>query len=215
MPLNLEQYQEIINGHQGYFQVLDQELYNLCAEYPGHEDLNQVCCKVLIIGRTLTTGVERQIQTHGGFTADTITQLAEHLHAHSDGVDTVIDDAGDHDVVSPHSISDAVQAHYDFLEILAGITRNGNRARSFAAKYMHFHNPSVPLWDNYANESLKRHEGRWNPTWYNRLQVVGEADHVYRQYCCRLIQVYDELVELGHNPSPRDLDVFVMSAEEV
>src|ERR1700722_1270590 len=43
--------------------LLDQTLYRLCSKHPLHTDRLSVTAKVVLIGRTYATGIERKVPT--------------------------------------------------------------------------------------------------------------------------------------------------------
>ncbi len=66
--------------------ILDEALYELCRKNPGHAASDAVFAKVFIIGRTYSTGIERQVKTKGG-QGSSISQVAERFLSNGKGLD--------------------------------------------------------------------------------------------------------------------------------
>jgi hypothetical protein len=84
---------------------------------------------------------------------------------------------------------DIVVTHAALLALLRGITRPDETPRSFAAKYLHFHNPVVPIYDEYARTSLTKLVP-WQSGAVPFQQPAG-ADRDYWEFCVRFARLYD------------------------
>lgn len=68
---------------------VDDVLYELCREHPGHADRRTATAKLALIGRAYSAGLERRVTPPKGQQA--ITVIAEFVHAHHSEVDAIIE----------------------------------------------------------------------------------------------------------------------------
>src|SRR5690349_12362372 len=61
LTLSADEYAESVKSYDKYVRLLDDTLYRLCREHPGHTEPLEVHAKLWIIGRTLATGIERKV----------------------------------------------------------------------------------------------------------------------------------------------------------
>lgn len=66
---------------------VDDVLYELCREHPGHADRRTATAKLALIGRAYSAGLERRVTPPKGQQA--ITVIAEFVHAHHSEVDAI------------------------------------------------------------------------------------------------------------------------------
>ena len=71
------------------------------------------------------------------------------------------------------------------------LIRKNRTPRSFVSKYMHFHCPSIPIYDSIANSSLTQ-QFRWNDR-YEVIEKPKIADEEFYWYVLRFWQFYREL----------------------
>lgn len=123
---------------------VDEVLYELCRRHPRHEDRRGVTAKIALIGRAYSAGLERRVTPPPGEQA--ITVIADAFERHRARVDNML--AALRPVAEPLSVQDMatiVQVHGRFTRFLVKeVTTDGKAPRSFAAKYLHFHNPGCP-----------------------------------------------------------------------
>jgi hypothetical protein len=182
--------------------LLDETLYRLCRENPDNSSHPSVFAKVFIIGRSYQTGIERQVKTRDT-RGSSISQAAECLLRHGKKLDEWIGSlSGGIDSADLRAI---VDVHGRILNLLKPITRKLKSPRSFVSMYLHFHNPAVPIYDSYAEWSLKG-----LVPWDDALNVFNApraADHEYDRYVkrfmrlCSIVQEKELIVSvkrLGH-----------------
>jgi hypothetical protein len=86
-----------------------------------------------------------------------ITIIANHFEKKGADIDRIL--AALRPLSEPISLQDMVTIvalHARFTAVLAGVTTDGKTPRSFASKYLHFHNPVVPIYDSYAVAGIAR-----------------------------------------------------------
>jgi hypothetical protein len=132
---------------------VDEVLYGVCRAYPGHSTRRDVMAKVALIGRAYASGVERCVTPPKGEQA--IVLVGNYLHEHGGEVDDII--ATIREAAEPLSALGMrliVRQHGRLTALLRSMPHCQRSPRSFAAKYLHFHHPAVPIFDGYATERL-------------------------------------------------------------
>jgi len=193
--------------------VLQETLYRLCREYPGHADRAAAHAKVLLIGRGLATGIERLLISRGG-QGGTMLALAAHLHDRHEQADAILDSLRPvEEPLDLGGLRTIVEAHGRFCRLLQPVLRKSvlrkkQSARSFAAKYLHCHCPAVPIFDSYTRDKLER-----LVTWQDRFQVFdrpADADEMYFWFVLRFWQLYQAAREPRPGVNVWLLDLYLL-----
>lgn len=168
------------------WKTVDQTLYTLCSEHRSHNRLSSVTAKVAIIGRTYTTGIERKVPTTGT-QGSSISQVAKCFFKHRKKMNRWFVRLGKiTEPLTSSNIPELLTIHGLILELLTKITRDEQLARSFVSKYMHFHNPVVPVYDNVANEFMPK----LIPMPGVQMFTAQHADATYANYVSRFAKLY-------------------------
>lgn len=184
--------------------ALNEALYGLCDQYPDHSDRAATRAKVVIIGRTYATGLERHVES-----VDDVGAVLYKARSWLDVGTSGLRSKRDHEpaVERIHRIA---LLHARVQRALGAITRNGNSVRSFVSKYLHFHAPVVPIFDHYASAAMASWY-RWPPK-----HEVGtrpaRADESYWRHLVRSAFVVDEWRRLGiASPTARAIDSYAIA----
>jgi len=186
--------------------AVDEVLYGLCRDHPGHGDRRAVAAKVVLIGRAYSAGLERQVEVPEGGQA--ISAIVDHVVAHSGEIDDMLGDL--HAVSEPLTaigMETIVSVHGRFTALLTSATRGGSVPRSFASKYLHFHNPAVPLYDSYALAGLRRRV-RWDRSQLPFACPAGgdDVEDGYYQFCVRFWRLVEACRKAGVAVTVKSLD---------
>ncbi len=139
---------------RGGWQVIDDTLYRLCREYPKHDDELSINAKVLLIGRTYTTGIERKIATRGT-QGSSLSQVVDIFFQHHNEIDRYFVHLRKvSEPLDPLKIRKMLMLHGLLVNLLRQLTIQKQSVRTFISKYIHFHNPAVPIYDNIAANFL-------------------------------------------------------------
>ena len=79
--------------------------------------------------------------------------------------------------------------------------------RSFAAKYLHFHCPVVPIYDSYAAAGLGKLV-HWDARDVPFGQPTG-GDPEYWAFCLRFLRFYNDCRDAGRTLSVKGLDAYL------
>jgi hypothetical protein len=156
MPLDIDDLRACIESHCQFWGALDDVLYGLCKKYPFHDDLPGVNAKVILIGRSFATGVERHISSDGT-QGSSIEKLAHYLYeARSEVDETIKRLAALREPLNPEMLQLIVSEHGKYCRLISKIAREENALASFASKYLHFHCPVVPIYDSWVSKQAWR-----------------------------------------------------------
>jgi len=185
---------------------VDEVLYGICRKYPGHAVHREVTAKAALIDRTYAAGLERQVQPAPGDQA--MTAIADFLVAHGAEVDEVIAtlDAVTEPLDAP-AMARIVDGHGRLTTLLSKLTTSHSSPRSFAAKYLHFHRPVVPIYDSYAATRLVKLV-RWQADEIP-FAPPPSADAEYWSFCVRFMRLYDACRHAGIAVSVKSLDTYL------
>ena len=134
--------------------VVDQTLYELCRQHPDHQTTDAVHAKTCLIGRAYATGIERRIESDGR-QSSALSQLNDFLFKHRWQVDSILGEL--EGVLEPLEWANVrliIAQHGRFTSLLSQLVQR-RAVTSFAAKYMHFHNPAVPIYDRLSSSAAR------------------------------------------------------------
>lgn len=195
-----------VSAFQEDWGAVDDVLYGLCREHPGHDDRRWLAAKVVLISRAYAAGLERCLQPPPGKQA--IMVVANHMHAQGAAVDEAVARVCSVcEPLTPADFSEICAAHGALLAVLKGCCNTGKTPRSFAAKYLHFHAPVVPIYDGKTAAALARLVP-WREVG-EPLAQSGEADEEYWAFCARFLRLYETCCAVGLETSVKTLDAWL------
>lgn len=185
---------------------VDEVLYRLCRDEPGHADRRTATAKLALVGRVYSAGLERCVSPPKGTQA--ITLIADWVHAHDDDVDAIIERLPSlAEPLTAAAMERIVVAHAELLALLSKIPTNGRTPRSFAAKYLHFHNAAVPIYDAYADTYLTALV-HWQPKDVP-FERPEPSDLNYYRFCVRFWRLYEACENDGLQVTVKTLDHYL------
>ena len=194
MNFDLRRYREAAQEHREKWALVQTELCSLCQRHPTHTDKNVLFAKLLIIGRSYATGIERQIANSGNRRGRAIDILGDHLWRKHDELDRIIASvASVEEPLNAAATRTILDAHGRLVRLIETVTEKQGRgtcARSFASKYLHFHTPAVPIYDSYAAKAARAHR-------FPRGQISSafaqptSCDEKYAAFVARLCLIAD------------------------
>lgn len=190
MPFSVEQFHLAARDYRSHWRLADEQLYELCRQFPTHDRPDAVLAKLMIIGRTYATGLERSL---GGSSA--LSRAASHLARHADEVDLIIAQL-DHltEPLPREALNASLRAQSDLVRLLRPASTHSRGLHSFATKYLHFHRPVVPLFDRLAEEGLRRlYRGQRIDA---PIEPEPDFDPIYVQFLRRWWRAYTEAVRM-------------------
>ena len=189
--------------------AVDDVLYRLCAEHPDHSSRRGLTAKLALIGRAYSTGLERRVTPPKGQQA--ITVIAGYVYAHRAAVDEILAELrAIEEPVTVENMADIVRLHGLFTGLLLGVTTDGKSPRSFAAKYLHFHQPAVPIYDSYVLAGIRRLV-RWEAAEIPFRCPPGGDDvpDGYYQFCVRFWRLLEACRVADLKVSVKSLDTYL------
>jgi hypothetical protein len=201
-------YRNSVEHYDATWQLLDETLYRVCRENPGHHSRAAVYGKLYLIGRTYATGVERKIATSGA-QGSSISQVADYLLRNGEKVDRLLGELGViREPLTVDGLRSLASVHGRFVRLMARVTQRGQGLRSFVSKYLHFHNPAVPIYDSVADGVLPSLV-RWSET-----PIIPDmpenADPSYGWYLMRFFELYGRLREKQLQVTVKHLDNYLL-----
>jgi hypothetical protein len=189
----------------------DTVLYDLCRRFPDHKNQSGVYAKLFTIGRAYATGIERQIdskRTQGS----SMEQLSNCIWENQDDVDAILKRLEQvQEPLDTNKLIVIVQAHGDLLQIVKKVVRHSETPRSFVSKYLHFHNPAVPIIDSIVDRvlrkkvPLKKH--------HKIFPLSKNADKNYGDFLYRFWELYQQTPKPCKNGSVKLLDVYLLALD--
>lgn len=211
MKFQVADYRKAVEEYETIWKATDACLYRLCADFPDHAEPQGVYAKLWLIGRSYTTGIERQIRTDDS-QGSSMGQLGKHLIARRKDVDRIVTQSREvKEPLSPEALELATRCHGGMQRIVAQVTRKGLLPRSFVSKYLHFHSPAIPIYDSIASSAIKKFV-RWTAE-LACFKTPSEADSEYAWYAQRFLRLYDvarEALRPESTPTVKHLDYFLL-----
>jgi len=202
-------YNKSRNDYMQSWQAIDETFYRLCRDHPYHSERPWVNAKILIIGRTYATGIERKVPATGA-QGSSISQVATFFYTRHKEFDQWF--ARLAKVAEPlitSNVPEILTVHGLILERLTEITRDGQLARSFVSKYLHFHNSAVPIYDSVASTCLR---SLISLRAIRDFQILPaeHADSIYADYVRRFTNLYQFIAAQGLPVTVRALDSYLI-----
>ncbi|MHB8522234.1 MAG: hypothetical protein ACYDH9_15955 [Limisphaerales bacterium] len=203
-------YKAACRDYKANWEALDVALYDLCKKHPDHQSRGVINAKLWIIGRTYATGIERKIPSKGS-QGSSMTQLADYLWMHRNKADTALRLlCGLREPLTPDKLKVILKAHGQLQQLVKGRLRKGQTPRSFVSKYLHFHCPAVPIYDNVAVASL-----RTAYPWKREFEVFklhNATDEEYGCFVLRFWRLYHEAKSSAAEVSVKLLDHYLLAS---
>jgi len=211
------EYQNAIKSYKERDEATNVVLYDLCRRWPNHDDIGEINAKLFIIGRTYATGIERGIESPGG-QGGSMYRLSTHVLKNRVKLDAILKRLNlVQEPLNARKLLVIVDAHRKLMNLIRPILRKSKSKqdsldpRSFVSKYLHFHCPAVPIFDNNAANCLRRLVP-WRDV--DPLEdAPSGADHSYTRYVTRFLKLYQEAMEAGLNPTVKHLDAYLIDVE--
>ena len=186
---------------------IDDVLYDMCKKMPNHNKLREIQAKVVIIGRTYATGLERR---GGGDNQNGILEkVADIFFKNRVGIDLSLKNLRRVKSLSIQSgAKEILIAHGAMVKLLRKETEVN--FRSFVSKYLHFHIPVVPIFDSRASGVLNN----WYP--WREFQISPSIrnkrgyDEIYIKFLLQFLFYFEGLKKLKLGPSVRNADYFLI-----
>jgi hypothetical protein len=205
MTIDPADYLESVDSYKREGRLLDDTLYQLCYEHPGHTDPGVVNAKLWLIGRGFATGVERHIPSTGK-QGSSLGKMTVHLLRNAYAVDQIVRRLRQlHEPLDTGKLQVVITQHGKFCRIASRIARS--KLVSFASKYLHFHAPIVPIFDRWAYGQVWRMRQRDNSVPF-KLPTGGNNSFYW--YCLAFWQVYESLRDLRQSPNVRLVESYLM-----
>lgn len=200
-------YQTACQSYRDHWQLVDDQLYSLCVKFPRHQSSLHVNAKLMIIGRTYATGLERAIRSKPGISA--LGHAAEHFHANDATIDALIQQLQTlENPATQESFIEIVRIHGAFCALMRQITRDNPSTPSFASKYLHFHCPIVPIYDAYAKAAAQKMYS-WRSD-FDLLSDKPDIDLEYYWFVCRFNRLYLDLIAAGLDVTVKLVDFYLL-----
>jgi hypothetical protein len=212
-------YEEARRRYRDEWQLIDRVLYDLCRRRVGPQsERARITATVALIGRTYVTGIERAVKLDktkpSTGPSRALRELASHLLQEKDTLKGIVGRLKRvREPITDEKLKRIVRGHGEVVELLRPILRRrGRRAltlRSFAAKYLHFHAPVVPIFDSYVRRSARRLF-----SWERRRDGRGsdnDGDDAYHTYVTALFGRFYQALDRSRQPvNVRLLDYYLL-----
>jgi hypothetical protein len=180
-------------------------LYKLCEKYPQHTSIESVIAKVWLIGRAYSATIERRRNKSDENDDFYVKKVGPSIK--DSKIDSWIKTCPT-ERPSKESLPTMLEVHNLVTQLFCDI--NGQRLRSLASKYLHFHVPAF-----FFIYDTRVCEGMASPELQHIVKHVGTGkappDEDYRKFAtkCLALQEYIEDV-IGEQLTPRQIDNFLL-----
>lgn len=212
MNIDWTQYDKACADRERDWALQDQVLYDLCKRHPLHGRPGDVKAKLSIVGRSYSTGIERQIKSTG-VQSSSLGQLAQHFLRNHRTVDAIFGRLhATQEPLTPAKLREILSVHGELTAFVASILRKGRTPRSFVSKYMHFHCSAVPIYDSLSSASL-RALCQWEDH-FLIFELPHGTDEEYAWHALRFWQLYQNARQARENVTVKRLDRFILFLRE-
>jgi len=218
LDFSRELYEEAARDYRRRVKLSDDMLYRLCRQHPSHRDPAAVHAKLSLIGRSYMTRLETLLEGNDAQSGN-LNRWSEFFLRNAPTIDSILAET---EVIrgrlTPRALTDVARLHGRLVRLLKSrIMRNSTphmrekTPTSFVSKYLHFHNPSVPIYDSWASAGARGHH-----LLRSALDTLGDAprgvDTDYWRFLRMFWCVYQLAgAALGQTPSVRHLDRYLLA----
>jgi hypothetical protein len=173
-------------------------LYRLCREVPDEDTCRHTMAKVILINRAYNARLEAQLRPSGASKA--LDLVCEFVDDHGQAMREIVAAVPDVEVLIPRILDAALRGHAEMMQLLAVNLTKHAEMRSFVSKYLHFHRPIVPIFDELCQKNLHRRV-------LGRITNVPEwADPKYYDFCLRFLALSEDARSRGLPITVKKLD---------
>ena len=149
-------YEDIGKLQQGsLWDFCDKILYDMCKNHLSHCKQDVIIGKLLLIGRSYSAAIERNIQTEVK-SDDCYLKVAETLLREQHKLDEQIQKLKSYNQITRETLPQIINIHKYLLELIRETTGHENRV--FVSKYLHFHVPNMfYIYDSQANTKINNY----------------------------------------------------------
>ena len=177
-------------------------LYAMCRQEPKHIDPNVVSGKVWLIGRAYAAAIERGAGSARERGGNDIHESIAPAIVDSD-LDKWIEAVADIRKVEFDNLQRVLSIHKKFIDLLKVLTKRDRR--SFASKYLHFHNPlAFFIYDSRAESELRKQIDRKNLK--QQLAVLSTCTEFDKTYAKFVVSCFAYQKQHDVELTPRELD---------
>ena len=189
-------------------------LYDLCKNYPKHNEIDKIIAKCLLIGRVYAAALERRPKKEDELNDDFYLDKVGVIFKKSD-IDNKLLTLSKIDFGNENTIINILEIH-SFLNDLTKKITNGMYKRSFASKYLHFHFPDLFfIYDSRAIKSISKFKIRLSNKTYQELRNK-DVDYDYAIFYLKCIEVKKILENIYEdNLSLRHFDNVLMEIDKI
>ena len=181
--------------------LFNKVLYDLCLQYPRHNNPHEVVTKIAMIGRAYSASVERRKNAETTNDCDFYYEYIASPIVNSD-LDERLDALRKYKTPTPENLSEILSTHLYLQELLKKVTEMD--MRSLVSKYLHFHCPNLfYIFDSYSYNEINRivkSKGKWN--------CPSNSDYCYAKYCEKSLFVQQQTIPNESN-FPRISDSYL------
>lgn len=205
--VDLEALRGNCESYAAWWLGVDRELYRYFAENTDHGNLRTVYTKVTMVNRLYMTGLERAAH-FGPDEKEPARVIAELLHTRRADLDCRLRRISGAEDLTREALADIAALHGWTAQTVLAEARLGSLV-SFVSKYLHFHAPTVPIYDQLACAGLaayiEKRFGRYTATTSRLPRREGQMQY-YRWLCSRFVEMWEEVQQLRPGTTVKEMD---------
>jgi hypothetical protein len=179
-------------------------LYDLCEEFPAHNNEQEIFAKIWLIGRSYAVALERGKGKKDEINDDFYKTIVSQIK--NSGLDNSLDSLKGKSLIS-ENIDDILDVYKSFHEITSEFGRG--KKHSFCSKYLHFHFPNLFfIYDSRAAASISKLKidiSRFKD------KKNKYKDLPYFNFFCQCFILQEWANESSHSSlTPRQIDIFLV-----
>jgi len=198
----IRDFNKFCDEYKKYLKTCDDELYSICNKRKAINEKN-ISTKIMIVNGAYSAGLLRG-------TKESYVDITDHIINHKKEIKNILDFKKCPNPVTDYDkfLEVIIGRHYEFTLLLRKSV--GKDSRSFVSKYMHFHNPYVPIYDGYVIKALTYKTFGVQLKKTKGLDLPIPRDEQYGDYCNRFYRLYRHLEKKGlSNLNVRTLDYYL------
>lgn len=200
--------EKYINQRNSRWNLANKILYEMCEDYPYHQNEDEIVAKIWLIGRSYAAAIERRKNAEGfkgDFYYDAVApKLLEVGKQLDTKINNLFSDFEDSDFFIK-----LFDCHFFLTNIFKSLTELDKR--SLSSKYLHFHKPHcVFIYDSITRSNINKLVTKDK----EKIELYKGFDKEYVDYCIRIVELQKFIQkDFGLKLTPREIDTFLLNME--
>ena len=177
-------YESICHEYREKWETWDEILYDVCRRFYHHGEISGMAAKLGMVGNA-------DPSRFVGKAGRELSEVVDFFYVHRLEMDKIFKPlAGLKEPLNAEKLKKIVSLEGQLVSLIHSLSPDPYAVHSFASKYLHFHNPLVPIYGSRSEQVVMNKE--WFPASIKLedFPLAKPGDKIYRDFCQRYLAIY-------------------------